>query len=90
MLGRAASARARGVYRLRLMPPRAPPPVPIAVAGGGGGGRVLVVLPAITWQGLNPVDDDADGFPDTLDNGGVRPARRGRWPPGAPAASPPR
>ncbi|MBV9214198.1 MAG: hypothetical protein JOZ25_11200, partial [Actinobacteria bacterium] len=28
--------------------------------------RVLVVLPAITWQGANPVDDDADGFADTL------------------------
>jgi hypothetical protein len=25
------------------------------------------VLPAIAWQGLNPVDDDGDGFPDTLD-----------------------
>jgi hypothetical protein len=25
-----------------------------------------VVLPAITWQGLNPVDDDLDGFADTL------------------------
>jgi hypothetical protein len=28
---------------------------------------VLVVLPAITWQGRNPVDDDRDGFADTLD-----------------------
>jgi hypothetical protein len=24
------------------------------------------VLPALTWQGLNPVDDDGDGLPDTL------------------------
>jgi FlgD Ig-like domain/N,N-dimethylformamidase beta subunit-like, C-terminal len=31
--------------------------------------RVLVVLPALTWQGLNPVDDDGDGVPDTLQNG---------------------
>lgn len=28
--------------------------------------RVLVVLPALTWQGLNPVDDDGDGIPNTL------------------------
>ncbi|MGI8411848.1 MAG: N,N-dimethylformamidase beta subunit family domain-containing protein [Solirubrobacteraceae bacterium] len=34
------------------------------------GSRVLVVLPALTWQGLNPVDDDGDGIPNTLDAGG--------------------
>ena len=28
--------------------------------------RVLVVLPALTWQGLNPGDEDGDGIPDTL------------------------
>lgn len=33
---------------------------------------VLVVLPAITWQGLNRVDDDGDGMPNTLDSGGPR------------------
>ena len=27
---------------------------------------VLVVLPATTWQGINPVDDGGDGWPDTL------------------------
>jgi hypothetical protein len=33
--------------------------------------RVLVVLPALTWQGENPVDDPPrDGIPNTLDNGG--------------------
>jgi hypothetical protein len=32
--------------------------------------RVLVVLPATTWQGRNPVDDDADGLPNTLESGG--------------------
>ncbi|HEX8207740.1 MAG TPA: N,N-dimethylformamidase beta subunit family domain-containing protein, partial [Solirubrobacteraceae bacterium] len=32
--------------------------------------RVLVVLPTTTWQGRNPVDDDADGLPNTLENGG--------------------
>jgi hypothetical protein len=37
---------------------------------------VLVLLPYITWQGRNPVDDDGDGRPDTLDLGGpVPPAR---------------
>jgi flagellar hook assembly protein FlgD len=30
---------------------------------------VLVVLPTTTWQGLNPVDDDGDGRPDTLTAG---------------------
>jgi hypothetical protein len=34
---------------------------------------VLVVLPYVTWQGRNPVDDDGDGAPNTLDLGG--PAR---------------
>jgi hypothetical protein len=28
--------------------------------------RMLVVLPALTWQGLNPVDDDGDGLANTL------------------------
>ncbi|MBW3653882.1 MAG: hypothetical protein KY433_09885, partial [Actinobacteria bacterium] len=30
---------------------------------------VLVVLPVTTWQGLNPVDDDGDGRPNTLSAG---------------------
>jgi hypothetical protein len=37
---------------------------------------VLVVLPVTTWQGLNPVDDDGDGRPDTLSSG--LPVRIGR------------
>lgn len=37
---------------------------------------VLVVLPATTWQGVNRVDDDGDGWPDTLSGGlPVRTAR---------------
>ncbi|MBB4660961.1 N,N-dimethylformamidase beta subunit family domain-containing protein [Conexibacter arvalis] len=32
--------------------------------------RTLVVLPALTWQGLNAVDDDGDGMPNTLDGAG--------------------
>jgi hypothetical protein len=31
--------------------------------------RILVVLPAMTWQGRNPVDDDGDGQPDLLADG---------------------
>jgi len=37
---------------------------------GVGRGRVLVVLPALTWQGENPVDDDGDGMPNLLTTGG--------------------
>jgi hypothetical protein len=37
---------------------------------------VLVLLPYVTWQGRNTVDDDGDGAPNTLDLGGpVRPQR---------------
>jgi hypothetical protein len=32
-------------------------------------GHVLVVLPTLSWQGLNPVDDDGDGIPNTLASG---------------------
>jgi FlgD Ig-like domain len=44
---------------------------PLAVVGlpprsARGKARPLVVLPALTWQGLNRVDDDADGFADRL------------------------
>jgi flagellar hook assembly protein FlgD len=31
--------------------------------------KVLVVLPAVTWQGLNELDDDGDGWPNTLSGG---------------------
>jgi flagellar hook assembly protein FlgD len=31
--------------------------------------RVLVVLPMLTWQGRNAVDDDGDGRPNTLTDG---------------------
>ena len=32
--------------------------------------RLLVVVPAITWLGVDKVDDDGDGLPDTLEAGG--------------------
>jgi hypothetical protein len=38
--------------------------------------KVLVIVPATTWQGRNRVDDDGDGWPDTLSGGlPVRTAR---------------
>jgi hypothetical protein len=44
-----------------------------------------VVLPALTWQGRNAVDDDLDGFADTLERPGRvvldRPLLHGRLPP---------
>lgn len=38
--------------------------------------RPLVVLPAITWQGLNRFDSDLDGFADTLEDSRSIPADR--------------
>jgi hypothetical protein len=42
--------------------------VPFAVRGAARQ-RVLVVLPVMTWQGRNPVDDDGDGRPNLLADG---------------------
>jgi hypothetical protein len=65
---------------------------PIVVAGLPPRGvpadrpRPLVVLPAISWQGVNRFDSDLDGFADTLvDNGSIpaeRPYAGGRLPAG--------
>ncbi len=61
-----------GVYLVRVRAGEQRAVWPLAVAGlpqkdsAEGRSRVLAVLPALTWQGLNPVDDDADGFADTL------------------------
>jgi hypothetical protein len=58
---------------------------PIAVRAGGAA-RVLVVLPAIAWQGRNAVDGDRDGFDETLDDsnsvGASRAFADGRMPAG--------
>jgi FlgD Ig-like domain len=61
-----------GVYLVRVRSAGRRAVWPLAVSGrvAAGGSRPLVVLPAMTWQGLNPVDDDADGLPDTLHTGG--------------------
>jgi hypothetical protein len=50
---------------------------PLVVGTGGGAAPVLVVLPAITWQGQNPVESNGDGWPDTLDAGDAVPLVRG-------------
>jgi hypothetical protein len=57
-----------GLYLLRVQAGghRAAQPV---VVQGRQRGKVLVVLPAIAWQGGNEVDDDADGFANTLAGG---------------------
>jgi hypothetical protein len=51
-----------------------------------GRSRPLVVLPALSWQGANKVDDDLDGFADTLEGRGrvklARPFRAGDLPSG--------
>jgi hypothetical protein len=59
-----------GLYELALRYAGHRTLVPV-VAGpaAGSGGKVLVVLPALTWQGVNPVDDDHDGLPNTLTAG---------------------
>lgn len=48
--------------------------VPVAVRSRRS--RVLVVVPAMTFQALNPVDGNGDGIPDTLPNGGPAPLDR--------------
>jgi hypothetical protein len=54
-----------GVYELTVQTHTSTTRVPFAVQGPGSQ-RVLVVLPAITWLGLDAGDEDGDGFPDTL------------------------
>jgi hypothetical protein len=60
-----------GVYLVRVRAGDDRAVWPLAVAGlpprsARSESRPLVVLPALTWQGLNRVDDDADGFADRL------------------------
>jgi FlgD Ig-like domain len=77
-----------GMYQLALRSGayRTVVPIVASVPAVNQAPRVLVVLPALTWQGLNPVDDDGDGLPDTLENGDSialdRPLANG-FPPGA-------
>jgi hypothetical protein len=61
-----------GVYVVRVRAGRQRAVWPIAVAGlpqskrAAARPRALVVLPAISWQGLNAVDGDFDGFADSF------------------------
>jgi hypothetical protein len=44
-------------------------PLVAAATGRAAYTRILVVLPTLSWQGLNPVDDTGDGLPATLSAG---------------------
>ncbi len=60
-----------GLYELALRYGAHRTDVPLlARASGSHRAPVLVVLPALTWQGYNPVDDTGSGLPSTLPAGG--------------------
>lgn len=63
------SVRANGAQQRVPYPVQANTDKIVAGDGPGAPHGVLVILPAITWQGRNPIDDDGDGLPDTLDRG---------------------
>jgi N,N-dimethylformamidase beta subunit-like protein/flagellar hook capping protein FlgD len=81
-----------GVYVVRVRARDRGASWPLVVAGLPPKGvpadrpRPLVVLPAISWQGVNPFDSDLDGFADTLEDSESIPAERpyagGRLPAG--------
>jgi hypothetical protein len=58
-----------GLYVLTLRSGRNATRVPILVQSQQRA-RLLVVVPALSWEGEAAVDDDGDGQPDTLDAGG--------------------
>ncbi|HEX6459168.1 MAG TPA: N,N-dimethylformamidase beta subunit family domain-containing protein [Thermoleophilaceae bacterium] len=62
---RVPSSAASGVYLLRVQAGGHHATQPVVVQGRQRG-KVLVVVPAIAWQGGNRVDDDGDGFANTL------------------------
>ena len=82
--GTADSARLRlrapggapGVYVLSLSAAGHGYRTPLAVAAPKVTEPVLLVLPAISWQGRNPVDDTGKGIPDTLTATGTAPLDR--------------
>jgi hypothetical protein len=76
-------SRARtGVYLVRVRARGRRAVWPLAVAGLPPSRRALrrprplVVLPAVTWQGLNRFDSDLDGFADTLETSPSVPVQR--------------
>jgi len=70
-----APGRESGVYLFDVRTRARHVTVPFAVQGAEKR-PALVVLPTMTWQGRNPVDDDGDGLPNLLDTG--LPVRLGR------------
>lgn len=71
---------ARGaLYRLAVSAGGSRVEVP-ALAADSREQRVLVVLPAVTWQGLEPLDDDGDGLANTLNGPEESRASRVRTP----------
>ena len=65
---RAAPRGKSGLYLFEARTRERATQVPVAVDDARNQ-RVLVVLPATTWQGRNEVDDDGDGLPNLLDLG---------------------
>jgi flagellar hook assembly protein FlgD len=57
-----------GTYLLQIRTATRTTTVPFAVQSRQRQ-SVLVVLPVMTWQGRNPIDDDGDGLPNLLDEG---------------------
>lgn len=57
-----------GLYKLAVRSGANRTVVPLIASAGGrrAAAHVLVVLPALSWQGQNPVDDDGGGLPSTL------------------------
>jgi FlgD Ig-like domain len=82
---RVPSDAATGLYLLRVQAAGHRAVTPLVVRRHSQKG-VLVVLPAITWQGLNQVDDDNNGFANLLSSGDpvstVRPFAHGQLPTG--------
>ena len=63
-----APGKESGVYLMRVSTATHTTTVPIPIQSRDQH-RVLVVLPVMTWQGRNSVDDDGDGLPNLLDRG---------------------
>ena len=63
-----APGKESGVYLMRVNTATHATMVPVPVQSREQH-RVLLVLPVMTWQGRNSLDDDGDGLPNLLDRG---------------------
>jgi flagellar hook assembly protein FlgD len=63
-----APGKESGVYLMRVNTATHATTVPVPVKSREQH-RVLLVLPVMTWQGRNSLDDDGDGLPNLLDRG---------------------